>query len=128
MVMTSSDTDMDPADDGIREGLRALPLPATPAEVAGRVHGQLRRRRIVKSALAILPVILLVAGLLLWRPWTSIEQTPPTLPEMAQGTAKPLDPDELLELFAAPPVDSLAILAKRDQVSVAALGRLEAKE
>jgi len=125
--MTSSNSDHDPADDGIRDGLRRLPMSATPGDVASRVRGRLRRRRILKMAIALAPVIMLVTGLLVWRPWVANENAPPP-PEIALGTAKPLEPDELMALFAAPPVDSLAILVRRDQVSVAALNRLEAKE
>lgn len=126
--MTSSNSDHDPADCGIRDSVRRLAIPETPGNVASRVRGRLRRRRIVKAALALTPVVILAIGLLLWRPWVANEKTPPSPPEMAQGKAKPLEHDELLELFAAPPVDSFAILARCDQVSVAALSRLEGKE
>jgi hypothetical protein len=126
--MTFSNSDQDPADDGIRDGLRELAIPATPVNAASRVRDRLRRRRFVTTMLAITPVFVITCGLLLWRPWVANEHSPLTPPELAQSKTKPLEHNELLELFAAPPVDSLAIMASRDRASVAALDGLEGKE
>lgn len=121
--MNSFDSDQDPSDEGIREELRRLSIPATPADVVSRVRSRVRRRRMQNAALAAVPIVLLALGLLVWRPWMTREP----LPMAKAKAAEPLQIDELEVLFAAPPVDGFAILARRDHVSMSALQRLEAK-
>lgn len=125
--MNSSEPDPPPPtpDDELRRALQSLPIPETPSDLESRVHGRILRRRVRRTTLAAGAVLL--AGLLVWQPWADNE--PPVVhqqPGPVPQTAPPqIPPDELDVLFAPPPVDSLAVLARRDEVSVGALNRLE---
>jgi hypothetical protein len=105
----------DPADERIREALRSLPAPPS-ADVGRRVWGIVRRRRARRTALTAVPVVTLALALVVWRPWVG----PP-----APVSGPEIPPEDLAVLFAPPPVDRLNVLAARDDVWVAALGRLE---
>jgi hypothetical protein len=108
----------DPADERIGDALRSLPTPAPPPDLDRRVWGVVRRRQAQRAILLAAPVILAFV-LVLWQPWAG----PVVRPEPM--TAREIPPEDLAVLFAPPPVDGLNVLAARNDVSVAALGRLE---
>ena len=109
----------DPSDDRIAAALRAVPLPAAPPHLDRRVRRVLRRRRARRAALAAAPVAALALALAVWRPWAPDARPPEPV------AAREIPPEDLAVLFAPPPVDGLTVLAARNDVSVAALSRLE---
>lgn len=132
--MNSSDTDLgdEPGPDPrLGEWLRALPTPATPPSLESRVRTHIRRCRIARAVLASGSALALVVAVLAWQvclrpgeaPGPVVQHTPPAIPA-AQPPAREIPPDELAVLFAPPPVDSLAIVAGRNEGWVAALNRL----
>ena len=127
----SSDSDEAPHDDipeyRLSRSLHALPIPPTPPTIASRVHGRLKhrsRRRILLGGVGIGLLILPT----LWRvpedrSGTLISIRPPA--RLAEDPAEALRPDELTALFAPPPVDPLAILARQDALLTLNLSRPE---
>src|SRR5262245_11825460 len=112
---------VEPDDERIGDALRAAPLPATPADLDRRVRSVIRRRRAQRMIAAVAPVVVLAVALIAWRPWAG---TPVGHPPEPMATRE-IPPEDLAVLFAPPPVDGLTVLAARNDVSVAALGRLE---
>jgi hypothetical protein len=111
----------DPPDDQIAAALRAVPVPATPPGLSRRVRRVIRRRRARRTALTAAPVAALALALVVWRPWASAPEERPPEPVAARD----IPPEDLAVLFAPPPVDGLAVLARRNDASLAALDRLE---
>ena len=111
----------DPADERIVGALRSVAMPATPPDLDRRVQQVIRRRRARRAALAAAPVVALALALVVWRPWATAPVARP--PELV--ASREIPPEDLAVLFAPPPVDRLTVLAARNDVSVAALGRLE---
>jgi anti-sigma factor RsiW len=111
-------------DDRLRGLLRELPLPRTSlGEAVRRRVRQRRRWRVGAGAAA---AALLAAGLVAWQTWprtppesVAVRPNPPPPPRAAN------DLPESPVLFAAPPVDSLDLLARQQAVTVAALRQLE---
>ncbi len=110
----------DPADERIGAAVRSLPTPAPPPDLERRVWGVVRRRRARRALLTAAPVVTLALVLVLWRPWAG-----PVVPQPAPVAVREIPQEDLAVLFAPPPVDGLTVLAARNDVSVAALGRLE---
>jgi hypothetical protein len=111
----------DPADEPIAAALRSVPMPAPPPGLDRRVRRIIGRRRAVRAVLAVAPVVVLAVALVVWRPWAVSPVTPVPQPV----AAREIPAEDLAVLFAPPPVDGLTVLATRNDVSVAALGRLE---
>src|SRR5690606_36741178 len=107
-TMDSSDDNherpFDAADERVRGVLRSLPLPPTPAALEARVRGRVRRRRVRRTACVTTAVLLLAAGLLMWRPWrTDLPHVPSgsTSPRpVAQAPPREIPLEELEVLFA----------------------------
>lgn len=112
---------LDPEDERLAAALRAVPIPATPPGLDGRVRAVIRRRRDRTTAAAVASVSALVVGLILWQAWPRPQIGPP----VGGAVAREIPAEDLEVLFAPPPVDGLTVLARRNDVSVAALGRLE---
>lgn len=120
--MTSSDENRN---ERLSQALRLLPVPETPGSVEAHVWQRVRRRRRVQRMIgASTTAIALLVGMLIWRPWGQSSAPSQNRPNEIARTNDIL-PEELDVLFAPPPVDELAILARRDRVSVVALNRLE---
>jgi hypothetical protein len=109
-------------DDRLRRALQSLPLPEPPAALESRVQRRLRARR-VRQAGTVAGVAVLLLAVAFAGPWGAKGEPGVPLP-VAQAPREILA-DDLEVLFAPPPVDSLAVLDRRDAVSVAALNRLE---
>lgn len=101
--------------DPIADAVRSAPLPPTPVTLADAVRRRLRRRAVRRRGLAAVLVAAMVAAVLLWRPWGAP-------PEVA---VREIPADEIEVLFAPPPIDPLAILARQDRSTMLALSRLE---
>jgi hypothetical protein len=114
-------TPADPDDERLTAALRALPTPATPPDLGRRVRTVIRRRRARRVAAAAAPVAALALVLVAWRPWAAATVDSARAPVLAHEIPQ----EDLAVLFAPPPVDELTVLATRDDVSVAAIGRLE---
>ena len=110
-----------PDDERLAAALRAVPTPPTPPGLDERVRGVIRRRRDRTTAAAVASMSALVVALILWQAWP----TPQIAPPGGQIVAREIPAEDLEVLFAPPPVDDLTVLARRNDVSVAALGRLE---
>lgn len=132
--MNSSDSASDePAPDPyLRDELRSLPIPGTPADLESRVRRRLRQRRVTRVALGSGAALALVVALFAWRPWAEVEapvasqpQPAPPIAQVAPAPAREIPTDDLAVLFAPPPVDSLAIVGGRNEKWVATLNRLE---
>jgi len=122
--MSSLDPNDEARDAGLGRALRSLPLPGTPATVAGQVRRRLRRRRL--QQVASVAAVFVAASLVVWRPWAGSTTAPVGGPgSNTVVAAAELSPQELDELFGPPPVDGLTILSRRDDVVVVALNRLE---
>ena len=109
-------------DDRLRRALQALPLPETPP-LESRVNDRLWRRRRTQGAGAAAVVAALLLAVFLAGPLGKKDEPVVSLP-VAQAPRE-IPADDLEVLFAPPPVDALAVLDRRDAVSVAALNRLE---
>ena len=112
---------IDPDDERLAAALRAIPTPATPSGLDGKVRGVISDRRFRRTAPAVWSLMVLVLVLILWRPWS----TPQIAPPGGQIVVREIPAEDLEVLFAPPPVDGLTILTARNDVSVAALGRME---
>jgi hypothetical protein len=112
---------IDPEDERLAAALRAVPTPATPPGLNGRVRGVIRRRQARAKAAAVASMTALALVVILWRPW----EPRVSVLHMEPIVAREIPAEDLEVLFAPPPVDGLTILAARNDVSVAALGRLE---
>lgn len=112
---------IDSEDERLAAALRLIPTPATPAGLDGRVREVIRRRRARTTAAAVGSLMAVAIVLLRWQPW---EPRVYVLP-MGPVVAREIPAEDLEVLFAPPPVDGLTVLARRNDVSVAALGRLE---
>jgi hypothetical protein len=111
----------DPTDERLAAALRAVPVPATPPGLDGRVRAAIRRRRERATSTAIGAVAAVALVLILWQPWAPSHCELP----MDSVVVREIPAEDLAVLFAPPPVDGLTVLAARNDVSVAALGRLE---
>ena len=111
----------DPTDERLAAALRAIPTPATPPGLDARVRAVIRRRRERAMSTAVGSVAAVAVVLALWRPW----EPRAYLPMEPPAVAREIPQEDLAVLFAPPPVDGLTVLARRNDVSVAALGRLE---
>ena len=112
---------VDPDDERLIAALRAIPVPATPSNLNGRVREVIRRRRGRATAAAVGSLIAVASVLILWQPWEPQAELPLAPP----AVVREIPQEDLAVLFAPPPVDGLTVLAARNDVSVAALGRLE---
>jgi hypothetical protein len=110
----------DPADGRIGDALRSLPTPPAPPGLDRRVWRVVRRRRARRAILTAAPLVALALVLVVWRPWAG-----PVVPRPEPVAVREIPQEDLAVLFAPPPVDGLTVLAARNDVSVAALGRLE---
>jgi hypothetical protein len=112
---------VDPEDECLAAALRAIPVPATPAGLDGLVREAIRRRRARATAAAIWSLMAVAIVLILWQPRVTPKYTPTPGPVVVRE----IPAEDLEVLFAPPPVDRLTVLAARNDVSLAALGRLE---
>jgi hypothetical protein len=112
-------------DDRLRRALQALPVPETPAEVASRVNDRLWQRRRLQRAGTAGVVALLLLAVVFVAPWGRKDEPVVPLPLPIAQVPHEIPARDLEVLFAPPPVDSLAVLDRRNAASVAALNRLE---
>lgn len=112
---------VEPDDERLAAALRAIPTPTTPSGLDGRVRGVIRRRRSRATAAAVWSLMAVAVAVILWQPWATPQVSPPRGPVVVRE----IPAEDLEVLFAPPPVDGLTVLAARNDVSLAALGRLE---
>ncbi|HXG10017.1 MAG TPA: zf-HC2 domain-containing protein [Gemmataceae bacterium] len=112
-------------DDRLRDLLHELPLPAPRGRFGEQVRRRLRRRWWWRAGGSVAAAALLAVGLVSWQNWPRRPQEPvadhPGNPPVARRG------DELPDsavLFAAPPVDSLDLLARQQAGYVAVLEQL----
>lgn len=111
----------DPDDERLAAALRAIPTPDTPSGLDGRVREVIHRRRAREMVVAVVSLMAVAIVVILMRPFA----TPPVAPPGGQIVAREIPAEDLEVLFAPPPVDGLTVLAARNDVSLAALRRLE---
>lgn len=98
--------------------VRSAPMPAPEAALDARVRQIVRLRRICH--VGVRSVALLLVSVLGWQ---VIARTKRAEPEVAT-----LGPEELQSLFAPPPVDPLAVLNRRHELSLRALDRWKGEQ
>jgi hypothetical protein len=118
--MSSSD---DGGDERLRRALQSLPVPEPP-NLERRVYDRLWQRRRMQRGGATGVVAALLLAVVFAGPWGRRKDEPIVFLPFTH-TPREIPADDLEVLFAPPPVDSLAVLDRRDAVSVAALTRLE---
>ena len=115
----------------ISEVLRTLPFPDPTSGLEQRVRGRLRQRRVRRLAQAgSVVVVVLLTGLLFWQStldWTglgrlTVSRTIASRSTRADGSVETLasatlNTGELAVLFALPPVDSLGVLDRGQQMA-----------
>lgn len=90
-----------------------------------RVWHRLRRRQVVRSVAGVTSAALVAAGLMFWQGWLGAPAPPVSVGDPPPGSVAAGDLPESPVLFAAPPVDSLDLLARQQAGFVSVLQELE---
>lgn len=110
-------------DDRLCNLLRDLPLPSPRGGIVEKVGHRLRRRREWRAGAAAAAVLL--AGIFSWQLWSMKIRDSATLHSKSLPAADVNDLPGSPVLFAAPPVESLDLLARQQAGYVAVLRQLE---
>jgi ferric-dicitrate binding protein FerR (iron transport regulator) len=113
-------------DDRLRDLLHNVPLPTPRDGLGEQVQRRLRQRRWWRAGVGVAAAALLAAGLVTWQNWPRVLQEPVAVrPGNLPATPGVNDLSESAALFAAPPIDSLDLLARQQAGYVAVLQQLE---
>lgn len=112
-------------DEHFAEMLRAANPVEPQSKALERVRRRLRRRIVWRSAMSVAAAALLAAGLLVWRTETQFARNNRLHPNSSTAVVAANDLPESPVLFAAPPVDSLDLLARQQAGVVAVIQELD---
>ena len=111
--------DDQPADDTrLTDVLRSSWLPVAPGSLLGNVQRRIKRRVLRQRGLVAASAVIMCMGI----GWLIQRPNEPQAPTVA---AAQIDDELLASLFALPPVDSLAVLDRRQQLALQTLRQLE---